>query len=148
MKSKYVTAFLVFFAVLAIIACGSRWFNPPSKENWTVTRVLDGDTVEVDAVFYPKELGQIQIRVMGVDTPESGHRAKCTAERERAKAAKQFAVDTLLNRQIVVSQIKADKYGGRIVADVHVEGKLYRAMLLDRQLARMYDGGTKQSWCN
>jgi len=41
--------------------------------NWKVTRVLDGDTVEVNVDFLPKEHGnKLYLRVWGVDTPEKG----------------------------------------------------------------------------
>lgn len=115
---------------------------------WTVTRVLDGDTVEVDAMFFPKELGHIRVRIEGIDTPESGGRAKCESERQRAKDAKQFAKDTLLGKKIIVDKVKTDKYGGRIVGEITVDGKQYRAMMIEGNMAKPYDGGTKDSWCS
>lgn len=115
---------------------------------WKVTRVLDGDTVEVDAHFFPPELGRIRVRIEGIDTPESGGRAKCTSERDRAQVAKKFANDKLLGKTITVTNVKTDKYGGRIVGEIFIDGKPYRAMMIDKQYAVPYDGGTKQSWCS
>jgi len=114
---------------------------------WKVIRVLDGDTVEVDAKFFPEELGNIRVRIEGIDTPESGGRAKCDDERDRAKVAKKFAKDTLEGKVIEVRQVKTDKYGGRIVGDIYIDGKPYRQLLLEKGLAKSYDGGTKSSWC-
>ena len=40
--------------------------------DYRVIRVLDGDTVEFDAPFLPKELKQVlKLRIEGVDTPEN-----------------------------------------------------------------------------
>jgi endonuclease YncB( thermonuclease family) len=59
--------------------------------DYKVIRVIDGDTVEIEAPFLPKELGNhLSIRVLGVDTPEKGHRAKCELENTKAVAASLF----------------------------------------------------------
>ena len=49
---------------------------------WPVTRVIDGDTVAMDAsADMPLELSDLKMQLRGVDTPEKGGRAKCDAER-------------------------------------------------------------------
>ncbi len=49
---------------------------------WPVVRVIDGDTVVVDAsTDLPPELAELKVRLRGVDTPEKGGRAKCDEER-------------------------------------------------------------------
>ncbi|MCY4502217.1 MAG: thermonuclease family protein, partial [Alphaproteobacteria bacterium] len=51
--------------------------------SWPVVRVVDGDTVKVDAsADLPPELASLSIRLRGVDTPEKGGRAKCETERQ------------------------------------------------------------------
>ncbi len=43
--------------------------------NLSITRVIDGDTVEFNAPFMPDPLPKkLSIRVLGVDTPEKVHR--------------------------------------------------------------------------
>lgn len=139
---------------LCIALAGCIPSSGPSSPNtsqpytWKVIRVLDGDTVEVDAKFFPPELGNIRVRIQGIDTPESGGRAKCESERNRAKIAKQFATDKLLGKTVTVTKVKTDKYGGRIVGEIIVDGKPYRALMIEKRYAVPYDGGTKQSWCN
>ena len=44
--------------------------------SWPVVRVVDGDTVKVDAsADLPPELASLSVRLRGVDTPEKGRRA-------------------------------------------------------------------------
>ena len=46
---------------------------------WPVVRVVDGDTVAVDAsADMPPELADVKVRLRDVDTPEKGGRAKCS----------------------------------------------------------------------
>ena len=56
---------------------------------WEVIRVIDGDTIEVEAPFLPKEL-KLFVRVLGIDTPEKGGRAKCKKEADLAIKASEF----------------------------------------------------------
>ena len=49
--------------------------------DWKITRVIDGDTIEVAAPWLPDPLNKkLSIRIFGVDTPEKGFRAKCDSE--------------------------------------------------------------------
>lgn len=115
---------------------------------WNVTRVIDGDTFEVDAMFYPPELGKIKIRVLGIDTPEKNPRAKCDYENRLAQGAHRFAVVKLNKKTVTIKNIKQDKYGTRIVADVYIDGKSFADTMIKQGFAVKYDGRTKKSWCN
>ena len=43
---------------------------------WPVVRVIDGDTIVVDAsVDMPAKIAELRVRQRGVDAPETGHRA-------------------------------------------------------------------------
>ena len=115
-----------------------------------VTRVIDGDTVAFQANFLPPPLKQeLSIRVFGVDTPEKGHRAQCPAEAARGAAATEFTkrlVAAAQYRQMVL--MGWDKYGGRVLGDVLLNGQSLRAMLISNGFAREYYGEAKTSWCN
>ena len=53
------------------------------------------------------------------------------------------------NRQkITFSEIKWDKYGGRIVAKVMINETDLGQELVRGGLARVYNGEKKKSWCN
>lgn len=117
--------------------------------DYRVIRVLDGDTVEFDAPFLPRELKQtLRLRVEGVDTPEKGRLAKCDRERDLAERATRFTqqqVARAKKHQIVI--IGWDKYGGRVIGDLLLDGISLRRLLLESKNATPYDGGKKASWC-
>ena len=115
-----------------------------------ITRVIDGDTVAFEADWLPDPLKkELSIRVFGVDTPEKGHRAQCPKEDVMGKKATEFtkqAVTSSKKRQVVL--MDWDKYGGRVLGDVILDGKSLRQALIANGLAREYYGEAKTSWCN
>jgi endonuclease YncB( thermonuclease family) len=115
-----------------------------------ITRVIDGDTVAFQAQFLPAPLKpELSIRVFGVDTPEKGHRAQCPSEDQRGQAATAFTKQQIANaqkKQIIL--MDWDKYGGRVLGDVILDGKSLRGMLIQQGFAREYYGEAKTSWCN
>jgi len=115
-----------------------------------ITRVIDGDTVAFQANFLPEPLKkELSIRVFGVDTPEKGHRAQCPLEASKGEAATLFTktqVNASTKRQVIL--MDWDKYGGRVLGDVILDGKSLREMLIHQGFAREYYGEAKQSWCN
>jgi endonuclease YncB( thermonuclease family) len=115
-----------------------------------LTRVIDGDTVAFQALWLPDPLKkELSIRVFGVDTPEKGFRAKCPEEDARGQAASAFTkkmLDQSTTRQVVL--MDWDKYGGRVLGDVLLNGQSLRYMLIQQGYAREYYGEAKQSWCN
>lgn len=116
--------------------------------DWKVTRVLDGDTVEINVDFLPKELGnKLYVRVWGVDTPEKGWRAKSQHESELGLKATEFTRQKISEaKEIKISLIMWDKFGGRVLGDVIIDGRSLRQLLLDNGYAREYYGDKKQSW--
>ena len=115
----------------------------------TLTRVIDGDTVAFQANWLPDPLKkELSLRVFGVDTPEKGFRAQCPQEDARGQAATAFtkdAVSKAKKRQIIL--MDWDKYGGRVLGDVILDGKSLRMMLIVNGFAREYYGEAKKSWC-
>lgn len=116
--------------------------------DWKVNRVLDGDTVEVNVDFLPKELGnKLYIRVWGVDTPEKGWRAHSEKENELGLKASEFTKQKIAQaKEVKIQLIMWDKFGGRVLGDVIIDGKSLRQLLLDNGYAREYYGNKKQSW--
>lgn len=114
-----------------------------------LTRILDGDTVAFQANWLPAPLKkELSIRIFGVDTPEKSPRAKCEGENARGQAATAFTrqvVSTATHHQIYL--ISWDKYGGRVLGDVILDGRSLRMMLIEKGYAREYYGEAKQSWC-
>ena len=115
-----------------------------------IVRVNDGDTVVIAAPFLPAPLKpELAVRIYGVDTPEKGFRAQCPSEDQRGQAATAFtknAVAQSQNRQVVF--YGWDKFGGRVLGDIILNGQSLRAALIANGFAREYYGEAKQSWCN
>jgi len=135
------------FVIGCLLFAGAAVANPYP---WTVTRIIDGDTVAVAAPWLPDPLKkELSVRVWGVDTPEKGHRAKCPKEDERGKAATKFTQKALSEaKEIKIHLRDWDKYGGRVLGDVIIDGKSLRALLISGGFAREYFGEAKTSWCN
>lgn len=115
-----------------------------------ILRVNDGDTIVIAAPFLPAPLKpELAVRVFGVDTPEKGHRAQCPSEAQRGEAATQFtknAVASTQKHQVII--YGWDKFGGRILGDMILNGVSLRSELIKNGFAREYFGDAKQSWCN
>lgn len=115
-----------------------------------IIRVNDGDTVVVAAPFLPPPLKpELAVRIFGVDTPEKGFRAQCPSEDQRGQAATAFtknAVASTQKHQFVL--YGWDKFGGRVLGDMILNGVSLRAELIKNGFAREYFGEAKQSWCN
>lgn len=118
--------------------------------DYKIIRVSDGDTVVFEAPFMPAPLKpQLSLRVLGVDTPEKGGRAQCPSEDTLAQKASAFTKDAVAKAKKVQIEIKDhDKFGGRVLGDIIVDGQRLSKMLIDNGLARAYFGEKKQSWCN
>jgi endonuclease YncB( thermonuclease family) len=118
--------------------------------DWPITRVIDGDTVGVQAAWLPDPLKkELSVRIFGVDTPEKGHRAGCPEEAARGLAATEFTKKAILSSKQRVIMLRGwDKYGGRVLGDVILDGQSLRAMLITNGFAREYYGEAKTSWCS
>jgi endonuclease YncB( thermonuclease family) len=114
-----------------------------------IIRVSDGDTIVISAPFLPAPLKpELAVRIYGVDTPEKGHRAQCPAEDQRAQMASKWTTDLIsssADRKVIL--YKWDKFGGRVLGDIVVNGQSVRKGLIANGLAREYYGDAKQSWC-
>ena len=115
-----------------------------------VLRASDGDTVVISAPFLPAPLKpELAVRIYGVDTPEKGFRAQCPQEDARGQAASKFTKDAIAasqKRQVILYDW--DKFGGRVLGDIILNGQSLRSMLIQNGYAREYFGEAKQSWCN
>ena len=118
--------------------------------DYEITRVIDGDTVAFQVDFLPAPLKQeLSIRLYGVDTPEKSWRAECDEEALWGEEASQFTKDMLNSATTIqVAIYKWDKYGGRVLGDIIIDGKSLREMLLENGFAREYYGDAKESWCD
>jgi len=141
--------------ILALLLIPTITFAQAKKEpvgavhDLKIIRVIDGDTVEFEAPFLPDPLAKkLSIRVWGVDTPEKSWRAKCDKEATMGAAASKFTTDLVKSAsktQIVIYEW--DKFGGRVLGDVLINGNSLTKMLIEKGYAREYYGEAKTSWC-
>lgn len=142
----------IFIALLIAISVPAFAQKQPQGVTYDaqIVRVNDGDTVVISAPFLPQPLKpELAVRIFGVDTPEKGFRAQCPSEDQRGQAATQFtknAVNAAQKRQVVL--YGWDKFGGRVLGDIILNGQSLRTMLIQNGFAREYYGEAKQSWCN
>ena len=142
----------IFIALLIAVLVPAYAQKQPQGVTYDaqIVRVNDGDTVVISAPFLPSPLKpELAVRIFGVDTPEKGHRAQCPSEDQRGQAATQFtknAVNASTKRQVVL--YGWDKFGGRVLGDIILNGQSLRSMLIANGFAREYYGEAKQSWCN
>ena len=115
-----------------------------------IIRITDGDTVVIAAPFLPAPLKpELAVRVFGVDTPEKGFRGQCDSEKQRGEAASVFTKNAIASTQKhQVVMYGWDKFGGRVLGDLLLNGVSLRAELIRNGFAREYYGEAKQSWCN
>ena len=139
---------LVFIA-MSVSALAQKMPKNSATYDAQIIRVSDGDTIVISAPFLPAPLKpELAVRIYGVDTPEKGHRAMCPAENERALVASKFTSQLIAQGgKIQVTLYAWDKFGGRALGDIIVNGQSVRAGLIANGLAREYYGDAKQSWC-
>ena len=89
------------------------------------------------------------MRIHGVDTPEKGKRARCDYEDKLSQQAKLFVELELRNAKNVLVQLKTwDKYGGRVLGDIIIDGIPLSKKLIAQNYAVSYFGkGKKKDWC-
>ena len=140
--------FLFLLAFIPLLAYPKQPQGVTYEAN--ILAVKDGDTVTIAAPFLPAPLKpELAVRIYGVDTPEKGFRAQCPSEDQRGQAATKFttaAVAKSTKRQVIL--YSWDKFGGRVLGDIILDGQSLRAMLIQNGFAREYYGEAKQSWCN
>ena len=114
-------------------------------------RVIDGDTIAVGTVHY---------RLVGFDTPESGPRARCPAERALAAQATQHLRGIVSRGGLDLRRVscacrpgtegtRACNYG-RLCGTLTAGGKNVGDLLIKAGLARLYPFGSSPgpaTWC-
>ena len=121
--------------------------NPGNMTIVCVYKVIDGDTIKV-LYHQGDEVHKIDVRVNGIDTPET--RRTSELEKEAGRVVGKIVSDKMHNRLIAVKFLKWDKYGGRMVGDVYLPSSVstlttLSEYLLENKLAHPYTGKTKKT---
>jgi micrococcal nuclease len=134
-------------AVLAGVPVPARAEMLPGPVPAIVDRVVDGDTIAVRARIWLGQEVRVLVRVRGIDAPE--RRGRCDRERALAARAAAAMASALADGGVTLLRVEADKYGGRVIADVRLDdGGDLAARLLDLRAVRAYRGGVRVSWCD
>ena len=110
-----------------------------------VTRVVDGDTIDVIADLGFSILHKCRVRLFGIDTPES--RTRDLDEKVRGKLASKFLSDAIQNGEDVIlrSELKDSKGKyGRVLGTIIVDGVDVNQQMVDKHLAVKYYGQSKK----
>lgn len=130
--------------LIPAISLASERIDGPVHAN--VLRVIDGDTVAVEAHVWPETTIATHVRFKGIDTPEKNGR--CQSERDLAKRATALTEILTASGEVSLRDVEPDKYGGRVLARVFgSDGLEIGTKLISAGLARVYDGGARKSWC-
>ena len=138
---------MIIFLIILFLA------SPAHAQEFYVykpVKITDGDTIKLDVSKESpliKKLG-LSVRISGIDTPEKGSKAKCKKESELGQQATKYTTELVGNKELLLSEVKNDRYGGRIVANVKVGGVDIAQELLKKGLARVYNDEKKKSWCD
>jgi endonuclease YncB( thermonuclease family) len=135
--------------IILIALVPSLAFSQEYLYTWKVEKVIDGDTIKFQVPFLPAPLKPVlSVRILGVDTPEKKPRNKCDKENALAQKASTYVIETVAKANVVqVKLVSWDKYGGRVLGDVIVDGKSLSELLIQNGHARAYFGEKKSDWC-
>ena len=117
-----------------------------------VIKVYDADTITIATKlpFNDSPLYRLSVRLNGIDAPEIKGTGVFSEEKEAAKIARDFVANMVLNKYVVLKNIKTEKYG-RVLADVYIGDINLNDYLITHRYAFKYDGGRKikpKSWTN
>ena len=108
-----------------------------------VTKVVDGDTIDVVIDLGFDIMYKSRVRLFGIDTPESRTRDK--VEKKYGLLAKKFLSDTLKKGKIVIKTHKGEETGkfGRILGEIYVNGVNVNILMCTKGHAVKYHGQNK-----
>jgi len=136
---------IIFFFLGSILI--SSTFAYEDVKISKVISIYDGDTLRVNIDSFPDIIGKnIRIRIKGIDAPEI--KGKCQKEIDLAIMARDYLRNAInQSSQIELRNIERGKYF-RIVGELYIDGINISMNLIKKNLAYIYRGGKKRSWCS
>lgn len=140
--TRIITLALLLLSSFPEIAHADRRIPGPIRAD--VVKVIDGDTIEVNAMVWPGVTVNTKVRVDGIDTPEID--GKCDGEKAMAIRALEH-VRALVGTTVWLRNVRFGKFAGRVIADIQVGKRNLARELIQAGLARAYRGGRRRPWC-
>lgn len=115
------------------------------RYNAKVVDVYDGDTITV-SIINNFTIQKHKLRMLGYDSPEMKPRLNIpnrAEEIEKAKQAKNFLNNLILNKVVLADINGFDKYG-RLLGTIFYDTKNINQVMLDNGHGYVYNGGTKR----
>jgi micrococcal nuclease len=133
---KVAAFILVVISVFAVSMSGNiatAAYAQQGQATATVTRVVDGDTIEIS----PAVGGIEEVRLIGVDTPETVDPSE--GVEPYGPQSSSFTKTQLEGKRVALEfdQEREDQYG-RLLAYVHVGGQMFNETLLRQGYAQLY----------
>lgn len=123
---------------------GTHYIEGPVSA--AIIKVIDGDTVLVNATPWPSHTIRVYVRLRDINTPEL--KSKCKEERNAAYQAKRALIDLICGDTITLHHISGGKYYGRILADIEtLSGVKANDQMLKIGHARPYKKGNQKKFC-
>lgn len=140
MKNKLYVILIIFLSYINLYP--AKVYKDEIKD-FKIIKVRDGDTFVITIPNIPNIFGEeIAVRIKGIDTPEKRD------QREEIKALAYKAQEELekllmSGEKITLYNLGRDKYF-RLLASVKVGNIDVSKYMIDKGLAKKYDGGRKQ----
>ncbi|MFN0042004.1 MAG: thermonuclease family protein [Alphaproteobacteria bacterium] len=139
--------------ILALAVAGFALAGPvhagdvvPGPVQARVVQIIDGDTLIVRAHIWLGQDVETSVRMSGIDAPEL--KGQCELERTRALASRDHLASRVAGGAVVLTQVRYEKYGGRVLAQVRLpDGTDLAHDMIATGHARSYDGGKRGMWC-
>jgi len=147
-SATYVCLIALIFT-LAVIKPKPDYFQSQKLKNdgviATIDSIYDGDTVFCNISAWPDIVGKrIGVRLNGIDTPEI-HDKNPKLKFLAIEAKNELISNLHQSKTVTLKNIQRGKYF-RIIADVYVKDVNMSEVLLEKNLAKKYDGNTKTQW--
>jgi len=132
------------FAATPAVAADKQWRSIVGPVSAQIIRIIDGDTLEVDAHPWPSHAVRVSVRLRGIDTPE--RRSRCADQRAAAQMARNELERLVSGFQTVeLINVAGGKYYGRVLADMKAGTRDIASAMLESGLARPYQGGKRHN---
>lgn len=137
-------------AMIAAVSLAPASAEPPSVVAAQVERVIDGDTLDVTARPWPRQVEAVRVRIAGIDAPEV-FSPRCEGEAQIGRLASERSRQLLGHgtwvHLVLVDGGRLDAYG-RVVADVILaDGRDFGAVMRSEGLAVPYRRKRGNPWC-